>query len=189
VDIKRLLLFSLMNRDFDYENNNTVITSVLGECVKCKNFSLCGTVLPKSGVSMKGHYLCTSCDGMFGTRSVTENIGSCGKGILNLIENLDCIICLETKTNVSMPRCEHYMCVDCFKRCYYGDNSGEPLFPYPEIQDEFYKDTHYNAPNPKWVDYYPLIEEYEQEWELWNDRRLENCAKEVYLKQCPLCRK
>jgi hypothetical protein len=176
-----------MNRDFIYENNNTVHTSVLGECVKCKNFFLCGKVLPKSSI-MKSHYLCYDCHVYFGKYQSSKNGMDGEMGVLNVIKNLDCMICFETKTGISLPNCDHYVCIDCFKRCYYGDDSGEPQFPFPDIQEEFYKDNH-ETPNSKWLEYYTLIIEYEKEWEMWHDKKLENCAREDFLRKCPLCRK
>lgn len=43
------------------------------------------------------------------------------------------------KRSVSQPNCEHTLCINCFKRCYYGEN--EPTFPYPDIEDEYYDDS------------------------------------------------
>ena len=50
------------------------------------------------------------------------------------------------------------ICIECFKRCYYGDFSNEPTFPYPEIEDEYYDDMN----NIKWELNYPLIKEYNE---------------------------
>jgi hypothetical protein len=126
-----------MSRDFIYEDNNIAYDcqypETMGGGIKCKNYILCETVLPKDWVDMKGCYLCTGCDILFGTWGDPENgWGNNGKGVLDVIENLDCMICLETKTGVSLPKCTHYICIDCFKRCYYGEPY--PPFPYPEIQ-------------------------------------------------------
>lgn len=71
------------------------------------------------------------------------------------------------------------------KRCYYGDESrdGEPEFPYPDIQDEYYDDVD----NTKWKDDYPLINIYNEEWNQWDDNRNEQNEKDKHLKKCPLC--
>ena len=50
-----------MNRDFDYENNNIAYdwqyTEVDGGGIKCKNYIICETVLPKWWYECKGCYL------------------------------------------------------------------------------------------------------------------------------------
>jgi hypothetical protein len=181
-----------MNRDFIYEDNNIAYDcqypETMGGGIKCKNYILCETVLPKDWVDMKGCYLCTGCDILFGTWGDPENgWGNNGKGVLDVIENLDCMICLETKTGVSLPKCTHYICIDCFKRCYYGEPY--PPFPYPEIQEEYYDDTEQNdIPNPKWATDYPLIVVYEEEWEICENKNSSRTLDD-HLSRCPLCRK
>jgi len=49
-----------MNPDFEYEKNN------VGYDIKCKNYIICNTMLPEWWYGCKGHYLCPSCDIMFG---------------------------------------------------------------------------------------------------------------------------
>jgi hypothetical protein len=121
-----------MNRDFEYENSNTGYDGG----IKCKNYEICDCVLPKWWFEYKGHYLCTECHMMFGTWGKGEN-KHLGNGVLVIKDNIECPICTEYKRGVSQPRCSHFVCIDCFKRCYYGDESreGEPAFPYPEVED------------------------------------------------------
>lgn len=33
---------------------------------------------------------------------------------------MECCICLETLECVAYPKCEHYVCISCFKRCFHG---------------------------------------------------------------------
>ena len=179
-----------MNRDFDYENNNIgydyQYTESMGGGIKCKNFILCGTILPRDWFECKSHYLCVSCDCMFGTWGNPETeFSNNGKGVLDVIENVECMICFKTKNGLSLPKCYHSVCIDCFKRMYYGDDSGEPEFPYPEIQEEYYNDME----NPKWNMDYPLIAMYDEKWEQWDLRKLKKYREEQYLRQCPLCKK
>jgi hypothetical protein len=110
-----------MNRDFIYENNNIAYDiqcpESIGGGIKCKNYILCEAVLLNYWFDMKRHYLCCNCDSMFGTWGNPETeFSNNGKGVLDVIENLDCMICLETKTGISLPKCDHYICIDCFKR-------------------------------------------------------------------------
>jgi hypothetical protein len=66
----------------------------------------------------------------------------------------------------------------------YGDYSGEPVFPYPDIEDEYYNDQE----NIKWKNDYPLIETYHVNHNEWDDKRMEQIDNNPYLKVCPLCR-
>ena len=167
-----------MNRDFDYENNNIgydlQYTEEDGGGIKCKNYIVCEEVLPKWWFDCKGHYLCINCDMM-------------RFGILETSNKVECPICLEIKEGISQPRCNHSLCISCFNRCYYGDENreGEPIFPYPDIEDEYQDDLD----NIKWVNDYPLIKIYNEEWNKWDDERIEKRANEEYLRKCPLCRK
>ena len=123
---------------------------------------------------------------MFGTWSSGE-YKHVGKGILEISNNLECPICLEIKECISQPRCSHSLCICCFKRCYYGDVNinREPIFPYPDIEDEYYDDTK----NIKWVNDYPLIKIYNKEWNKWYNKKIEKYNNEKYLRNCPICRK
>ena len=81
---------------------------------------------------------------MFGNQlliSGPAGVYKTGKGILEISDNLECPICLEINRGVSQPNCEHTVCIECFKRCYYGDKSGYPVFPYSEeIMNEWEND-------------------------------------------------
>ena len=179
-----------MNRDLDYEKNNVSYdfqyTEADGGGIKCKNYIICQCVLPNWWVDCEGSYLCSNCDMMFGTWESGDYQHN-GKGILEVTCNLECPICLEVTECISQPRCNHSVCISCFKRCYYGDKNidGEPIFPYPDIEDEYYDDPD----NIKWFNYYPLIEIYNEEWNKWDDERVEKYEQEEYLRSCPICRK
>jgi hypothetical protein len=113
-----------MERDYEYENNNIgydkQYTEENGCGIKCKNYELCKCILPYWWFDYKANYLCSSCHMMFGTWGTNT-----GKGILPIYDNIECCICLEIKKNISQPRCEHLICITCFRRCYYGDESRE----------------------------------------------------------------
>jgi hypothetical protein len=179
-----------MERDFDYENSNIgydyQYTEEDGGGIKCKNYIICESILPKWWFECKETYLCSNCDMMFGTWSSGEHIHT-GKGTLKISDNLECPICLDVTTCVSYPRCDHSVCINCFKRCFFGDDTceGEPIFPYPDIEDEYYDDQE----NPKWDNDYPLIKIYNEEWNIWDNKREEKYANEEHLRTCSLCRK
>ncbi len=169
-----------MTKDLNYEINNIGYDATGEEGIKCKNYVLCGATLPLWWFECKGHYLCINCDVMFGTWGPYVR-----KGILDLCDSIECPICLENKKGISYPSCDHFACIDCFKRCFYGDNSGQPVFPYPEIEDEYYNDED----NIKWKTTYPLISLYNKEWYEWENNRMEREESEKHLTLCPLCRK
>jgi len=179
-----------MERDLNYENSNIgydyQYTEKDGGGIKCKNHQICGCVLPKWWFECKGHYLCTNCHMSFGTWKSGGNT-YVGKGTLEVKDNLECPICLDIKKCISQPRCEHSICITCFKRCYFGDETceGEPIFPYSDVEDEYDNDPN----NPKWENDYPLINIYNKEHNKWDEDRIDKYDKEDYLRKCPLCRK
>ena len=119
----------------------------------------------------------------------TDNTGKrhTGKGILEIYDSVYCPICLENKRGISQPNCDHKLCIDCFKRCYYGDDDleNQPKFPYTDIEDEYYDDQD----NSKWEIDYPLIKKYNEDWNIWDDNKQSKYNNENYLKSCSLCRK
>ena len=175
-------------RDVDYETNNIAYDYKYpeedGGGIKCKNYIICESVLPKWWFECKGTYLCCNCDMMFGTWT-SGNCRHVGKGILEVSSNLECPICLEFKECISQSKCNHSLCISCFKRMYYEDVENEPIFPYSDdIEDEYHDDPK----NIKW-DNYPLINTYNEEWNTWEDARQEKYKQETYLRRCPICRK
>lgn len=74
----------------------------------------------------KGNYLCTNCDMMFGTwkKDISD--------VLDIGNNTECPICLEVKHSISQPNCNHRICFDCFKKCYFksGEDSEEEYTGY-----------------------------------------------------------
>lgn len=178
-----------MQRDIEYEKNNIgydwQYTIDDGDGIKCKNYELCEKILPKWWFECKRNYLCTLCHMMFGTWDEQK-----GKGFLPIIDNKECPICLNITRSISQPNCEHTLCLKCFKRCYYGDEDleNEPIFPYPDIEDNYYDNPNWQNDNPNWQNEYPLIEEFNNKWNKWDDSREEKRDNETYLHNCPLCR-
>jgi len=161
----------MMERDLDYESHYIGYDEQYPDGgIQCKNHIVCNAVLPTWWFDCKGCYLCTNCDILFGR-------------ILKITEPVECPICLEVKKGITLSRCDHSICMNCFKRCYYGDQSGEPSFPYPEIEEKYNEDPE----NPKWLQD-PLIQRYHEEWNAWDDTRMEKYENEMHLRTCPLCR-
>ena len=178
-----------MERDIEYENSNIgydyQYTKEEGGGIKCKNYIICASVLPKWWFECKGNYLCTNCHMMYGTWGSGDNRHE-GKGILPVNDNLECPICLEIKQCISQPRCNHFVCINCFKRCHFGDSPDEPTFPYSDdIENEYYNDQE----NPKWDNDYPLIKIFNEACDKWENDSTKKHENEKYLQKCPLCRK
>lgn len=179
-----------MAREFDYENSNIGYDCQNAEedggGIKCKYYTICGSVLPNWWFEAKGHYLCTNCDMHIGHWKRDEKT-YVRKGTLEINDNLECPICLDVKKCISQPRCEHSLCINCFKRCYYGDetDNGKPEFPYPDVESDYYDDPE----KPKWDNDYPLIKIYNEELNKWEREREEKYENEEHLRKCPLCRK
>lgn len=81
--------------------------------IKCKNYIICNEDIPISFIH-KNEYICTSCDINFGPWRG-------GKGKLKILEKNDCIICYENKEQIELPKCNHSLCIDCFKKIYYKE--------------------------------------------------------------------
>jgi hypothetical protein len=161
-----------------YKTNNTICEH---NCIAlhCPNYIVCGSMAPKYILDMQND-LCYYCNDMF----VTEKGGN---GKLRAIDNVDCPICWDKTRCVTQPRCDHYTCVDCFRRCYYGedDSENEPEFPYSEI----YKYAYYNDyNNPLWKED-ESVKKWLIDWNNWNDVRIAKRESEGYLQMCPVCRK
>jgi hypothetical protein len=162
-----------------YESNQ----SCEHKCVpiQCPNYIVCKTILPQWVLHCHSG-TCMHCNMMFGKWNNDNN-----KHILKSKDDTECPICLETKLCVSQPRCDHYTCVDCFRRCYYGvETSNQHDFPYSsDIENEYDTDPE----NPKWGDQYPLIKEWNALLNGILDDEERRYVEEKNLRQCPLCRK
>lgn len=149
----------------------------------CGNNIVCGTIAPQWYLTIR-RGICVDCDMKFHKK-------------LDIIENAECPLCLETKKCVVQPRCSHTTCVDCFKRCMYGEPSTEyPPFPYPkEIEDMYDEELsntgdldNTNEFDARWKRDYPLVEKWERDCEKWHDDNDLKYHNERNLRVCPICR-
>lgn len=195
-----------MPKDLQYEEANVVYCPDQdGDGIKCKNYIVCGTVVPDWWYECKGRYTCTNCDCSFGTwtgRDAKTGVLSyhTGKGELNVVPSAECPICFETTVGVSQPRCDHYVCVTCFQRCYYGPKpTVQPEFPYSNaIQEEYEtmsmllltggdRQHHERAVN-EWITRFPLVRQWENQIQACCDLDEELLAAESSIRRCPICR-
>jgi predicted Zn-ribbon and HTH transcriptional regulator len=142
----------------------------------CKNFEFCGSTQwphPNSYLDSGGDPdLCVNCAVMFRKELVFKN-------------EVECPVCFETNRGITLSNCEHAICIQCFRDCYYGKYD-EPDFPYSKDIEEEYGDYDdlYDAPK-SFLEQYPLIREYEEECNRRYDRQDEMISVNS---RCPLCR-
>lgn len=147
------------------------------ECrpVPCPNFKLCNKIAPF--IILDCHDgLCSSCDIEFGRWQG-------GKGKLTTL-NDECPICLEDKECISLPKCDHFICIDCFQNCWSINHEiDNPPFPYSE---EIYEE--WLANESKWATDIKI-----QKWifdcEIIEDKNEQEYLTKKHLRKCPLCRK
>jgi len=77
---------------------------------QCANFEICNDWSYIETLNLRNG-LCFNCDGIF---SDWEN------GKLIYLDNTECPICLEVKRCVKFLKCSHYVCINDFKRIFYG---------------------------------------------------------------------
>jgi len=169
----------LLQQDGDiYIKNPNTICNYDCQLIECPNYILCKSIMPNSSMY---HGMCDGCYLIFGKWNG-------GRGISE-IKDTECVICLENKTCITQPKCIHFTCIECFKRCHYGDPNydlgNKPIFPYNSmIENEYYDDFK----NPKWASEYPLISIYNDKKNDWDDKQFENSLREEQLQFCPVCR-
>jgi len=158
----------------NYEKDIEVKCNYNCEPIKCPNYLVCKSLNPQWLYYCHKEDLCTGCS-------------TIGSGKLSFCKDIiECPICLEHKIGVKQINCNHFTCVDCFKRCRYGEEREEyPTFPYSENIEEEYAET---PDDPKWDTDYPLIKTYIQTLDLINDYYDEKYENEKNLRKCPLCR-
>lgn len=142
----------------------------------CKNFEFCGSTQwphPNSYLDSGGDPdLCVNCAVMFRKELVFKN-------------EVECPVCFETNRGITLPNCEHAICIQCFRDCYYGKYD-EPDFPYSKDIEEGYDEYGGMDYAPKsFLEQYPLIYEYEEECNKRLDRQNEMTSVNS---RCPLCR-
>ena len=142
----------------------------------CKNFEFCGEMQwphPNSYLEDGGDPdLCVNCAVMFRKELVFKN-------------DVECPVCFETKRGITLPKCEHAICIECFRDCYYGKYD-EPDFPYSKDIEEEYEEYGSLDDTPKsFLEQYPLIYEYEEECNRIYDRQ---CEMTSVNSRCPMCR-
>lgn len=161
-------------------NSKTNITSLKNEIIKCPNYKVCASKVPQWILDLKNG-TCVTCDIAFGP---WRN----GKGKLEFKDAVECSICLGTKEGVSNPKCDHFICVECFKRCYFPILD-KPNFPFnSEKETEYFDYDEGLISKPGWLneEAQQKINDYFREYEEVEEQEREDSDR---LGKCPLCRK
>jgi hypothetical protein len=170
--IKEKIIEFIANRKSFQKFRDTHPCYQVGD-VQCPNFEIC-----ESYIITNGHGgVCFLCDVEYGKWQG-------GNGVLQFKDNEFCCICLDT-TRCVKNKCNHYICINDFKRCFYGEpRVGEPLFPYPELEDDYYRK---NQHHPSYEND-PVIIKYHQDRRKWDDYYDIKYQSEGNLRKCPICR-
>jgi hypothetical protein len=104
---------------------------------------------------------------------------------LSFVDSIECCICLKTDNGVSFPHCDHYTCIDCHNRCWFGPEPVKVEFPYPEEIRKLYLSDSQNSIWQK----DPKIKEYIEQDNKAEHDRMDQWEQETNLRKCPLCRK
>jgi hypothetical protein len=137
--------------------------------IKCNNYELC-----KNFLSNENDLICAIC--------IQFNFYK-----IKYYKTISCSICYENNIKgLKQPNCNHKICTNCFKRCYFGNQNlkDEPIFPYSEIEKEYFE----NPDDIKWINNYPLIDKYELEWSRWYNEIDYQYEMEEFLRKCPFCK-
>jgi hypothetical protein len=176
--IKEKIIDFISKREKEQNFHNRYPCYHVGD-IKCPNFEICENYDFPLNMSCHGG-LCMTCDVKYGTWDG-------GKGVLQFKDDIECPICLENKRCVTLPKCNHYICIDDFKRSFYGDQTldqNEPKFPYPELEDDYFLK---NQGHPSYEND-PDIIKYHEQWNHWDNLNDIKRESENYLLKCPICR-
>jgi hypothetical protein len=80
----------------------------ISQQIKCKNYFICKHMLPPWWFSVRKSHFCKECNFKYNSNE------------LHLKLNTYCPTCLYHKKCVRHLDCPHYLCIDCFKDFYTG---------------------------------------------------------------------
>ena len=111
-----------MPRDLEYEEGNIGYDyQYPNGGIKCKNYELCGTVLPDWWYDCKAHYLCTNCDMLLYELEFRD-----------CPDDEECVVCNEKEKQVKFPaNCGHWFCCKCSSDILFWDETRYHLSPEP----------------------------------------------------------
>lgn len=162
----------------EYFNHNTykqknMFCAKKCSAVMCANYIVCNSFRPKWSLD-RTNGLCSPCYEKFGKLKIKQY-------------GEECPVCMYEKVCVKLLNCDHYICVDCFKRFHYGpDKKDKPRFPYSEkVYQEYYE----QPGHIKWHTELPLVKVWLQRTEEWEAYYQNKYNGEENLRKCPVCTK
>jgi hypothetical protein len=183
-------------RDLQYEEENVGYDCEYPEGgIKCKNYELCESLLPKWWFECKANYLCPYCDmhRFFGWKELVFRDS-----------DEECIVCNETGSKqVKFPaECGHWFCTTCTRNIIFIDETRYHLSPVPfgcppcpngcvnPIKGKQCYCENYDEILEKWREENPIAREEYNDAETLSIELGETTAGSVFgSKKCPLCRK
>lgn len=117
--------------------------------------------------------LCFGCDVRFGAL-----------GALVQLDSVNCSICYTKGVKGTRHiKCDHEVCVDCFKKAYCDDMLAKPVFPYGQTAEYEYLE---DRSDERWSGD-PNILKYEADYETWLQIVEETMKKNEVLRRCKEC--
>lgn len=162
----------------DYRKIPDMICEHQCQLIQCPNYELCNSRLPKRLADCHNG-LCLDCNMNYGTWK------GC-KGIMKFKDD-ECCVCYNHKRCISLPKCTHFLCIDCFNRIYnpHAIEILKPPFPYgKEMYEEYLDDPN----SERWNDDF-IIMAYEAMTDIYNGLEDRYLSTESKKSKCPLCRK
>lgn len=144
---------------------------------RCENYEVCNMEMPDIEFTRGGPKFCIYCSIHFGAFES-----------LKIILDVVCPICSQRTKGVLFPNCAHSICISCFHRCFFVGSTEqtrpEPTFPYPDIEEAY----RHQPGDTSWSSY-PLIEQYNINWNNWAEEQRDSYENSENLRKCPICRK
>lgn len=163
------------------------------DMLPCPNIKVCGNYEHKNAFTYY-HGVCWNCDIYLGEWQR-------GKGKLEFKSIDMCCICYEKEIEgVSMPKCSHFICVECFKKCF-NHLTSDPFFPQEledhldelcELVNEFPEETerkHYEILAERHPEISEIILTYVDGCDNVRNREHLSYNDRERLARCPLCRR
>ena len=103
---------------------------------------------------------------------------------LSFDDSIECCICLNKDSGVSFPNCQHFTCIPCHIRCWFGSKLEEIDFPYPLEIEKLYN---LDSENEIWKNDLKIVEYLKLKSEV-DGNRISQWYAESNLRKCPVCR-
>ena len=107
------------------------------------------------------------------------------KDVLKFKDGEECPVCLEENVRcVQNINCDHYICIECFKKCHHWivEDDNQPPFPYSqEVEEEYDED-------PEKFEDDPIIRTWQDCMTTYYDEIDTANRVNSNLRLCPVCR-